>query len=375
MMIPRKIAFKKPKQQGIAFLTTLVVLSLVIFACMSMAAMVFQDVYTMRKINFSTQAEYLSEAGIEEVLYELHADFNYTPSGFPKELGNGEYDVTITTHLSDPSVKLVTSIGTVKEVSETIKIQVAFVGPEVFEFIALGAGLLKISGGSTIGTSANPTQVHSNTTILVGTGNNTGTVFGDASACSEVTVHHINGTVTGDVCCNAAYIELPPFDDNFFQYYCDLAVQDSKFYTGNQEFTSDPCAGTDNHIVYVQGSVCLEGTWEMIGGIVATGPIWINKKSHGKITQHQYGNLPAFMSKDSNVFIWAPTDIEGMVYAGNEFHVQSSQEASIPTNVTGCVYGRGGIKLFARTYMDYVRPNPPGLAPDKGKINVIYWGS
>ena len=80
------------------------------------------------------------------------------------------------------------------------------------------------------------------------------------------------------------------------------------------------------------------------------------------------------MSKNSNIFIWDPTNIEGMIYTGNEFHVQSFQGTPAPTNITGCVYARGGIKLFAQTNIDYVKPNPPGLASDEGKINVIYWG-
>ena len=400
-MIARKSKFKKLSRQGIAFLTTLVVLSLVIFACMSMAAMVFQDVYTMRKIGFSTQADYLAEAGIEEALKELSEDFSYTPSGFPKELGRGQYDITVTTHPSNPNMKLVISTGTVKEVVKTIRVQVGYSGPDAFDFLALGGGSMKVAGGAVIASAENPSKIHSNSTkirewkwivewlgwgywtdpaVQVGTDWATGTVYGDASACGEVYVDTDNGSaVSGDINSDAAYVELPPFDDNFFQYYYNLAAQDDKVYTPGwphvQSFTSDPCAETDNRVVYVQGEARLAGTWEMTGCIVATGKIVINKWANGQVTQHQYENLPAFMSKNSDIEIWDPTSIEGMVYAGDEVIIESIFGTYGPTTITGSIYGRGQVRLSAQTNMDYVKPNPPGLPAGEASMEIIYWGS
>ncbi|GEM_PF-2458998 len=396
--MPGKIRFKKANSKGVVLLTTLVVLSLVIFACVSMTAMLLNDTYTVRKIIFSTQANYLAETGLEEALKELHDDFNYIPDGFPKELGKGEYDITITTHPDDPNMKLIISTGQVKEVSKTIKVQVVYEGLEAFDFLALGGGSLKIAGGSTIGTSGNPSKVHSNSTdirewvwiwepiwgywkdpaVQIGTDFSEATVFGDASGCGQVYVHPDNGTVTGDVTSSASYVELPSFDDNFFQYYYDLASEDGAVYTPGwpyiKVFTSDPCAGTENHVVYVQGEVRLVGTWEMTGCIVATDKVVVNKWAHGEITQHQWENLPAFMSKNSDIEIWDPTNIEGMLYAGDEIFIESLFGEYGPTNITGSVYGRGQVRLSAQTDINYVRPNPPGLPEEEGSLKIVYWG-
>ncbi len=389
---------KPLNRKGIILITTLAVLILVIFICISMMGIIINDTAALRRITLSTQSYYLAEAGIEEAIKEMSADFNYTPTGFPKFLGKGEYDITITANPDNPAVKLVTSVGTVNEVSKVIKVQLERLGPEAFNFLALGGSRLKISGGSVISSLESPVRVHSNSTdtrqwvwiwepflgywsdaaLTVGTDFFTGTVYGDASACGQVYVHPDNGSVSGEVDSQAAYVELPPFDDNFFQYYYNLAAEDGKVYTPGwpyiQIFSSDPCVGTTNHVVYVQGEARLVGTWEMTGCIVATGKIIINKWAHGRITQHQYGNLPALMSKDSDIEIWDPSDIEGMIYAGDEVFIESLFGSYGPTNITGSVYGRGEVRLSAQTNITYVRPNPPGLSSDEGGIKIVYWG-
>jgi hypothetical protein len=199
-----------------------------------------------------------------------------------------------------------------------------------------------------------------------------GRVEGNVSACGGIRVYN-NGTVTGSTYPNAPYVELPPFDDNFFQYYYNLALADNKVYTNGKTFTSDPCAGTVNHVVYVNGQARLNGTWTMTGCLVATGKIIINKWSSGHITQRQWQNLPAFMSKDSDVEIYDPTDIEGMVYADGYIVIDSIFGNYGPTNIYGALYGKSWVNIKGRTALHYRKPNPPGLPSSTNPVKIISW--
>lgn len=367
----------KKKQEGVVFFTTLVLLAIAVLICSGMSIMVLRDTYTVKTIRQGAQAYFLAEAGIEEAVKEVTNNFDWVPSGYPETLGAGTYSVAITTYPTGLGRKLITSTGTVEGVSKVINVQVLYTGPEAFNYPALGGGKLTIGGGSVI-SDTDPISVHSNSpgngAVEVGSvwPWSGGTVEGDASACGTVVVHP-NGTVTGAVTDGAPVVELPPFDDNFFQYYYNLANADGKVYSGVKIFTSDPCVGTINHVVYVNGQVRLVGTWTMTGCIVATGKIIINKWASGHITQHQYQNLPAFMSKGSDVEIYDPTDIEGMVYANGYIFIDSIFGTYGPTIIYGALYGKSWVYIKNVTELHYRRPNPPGLPAGSIAVKVISW--
>ena len=135
-----------------------------------------------------------------------------------------------------------------------------------------------------------------------------------------------------------------------------------------------PCAGTTNHVVYVDGQAKLTGTWEMTGCIVATGKIIVNKPSDsGTITIHQWGNLPALMSKDSDVEIFDPMNIEGLVYANGWVLIGSSPGRSGPVVVYGALYGRNWVDIEMATELHYRTPNPPGLPAGTISIKTLSW--
>lgn len=369
---------------GMVLFTTMGLLMVVVLICSSISILVLRNSYTTTRYKYSTQAYFLAEAGVEEALKELKNDFSYSPSGFPKTLGAGTYNISISRYSGDASRKLIISSGTVRNVSKTIRVQVHYTGPDAFNYPALGGGKLTVAGGSTISNSG-PVDIHSNSpansgAVQVGARAtwfqpvNTGLVEGNASACGHVDIYNDGiSTVTGTTTHYAPYVELPPFDDNFFQYYYNLAQADGKIYSGVQIFTSDPCAGTTNHVVYVDGQVRLTGTWEMTGCIVATGKIIVNKWASGHITQHIYGNLPAFMSKGSDVEIWDPTDIEGMVYANGFIEIDSIFGTYGPTVVYGALYGKSWVNIKNKTELHYVRPNPPGLPSDLIGVDILSW--
>lgn len=368
----------KKGQRGIVFFTTLVLLGITALICSGITIMVLRDTFTVKRMKSGMQAYYLAEAGSEEALKEVMDNFGWVPSGYPKSLGAGTYSVSVSTYSTDISRKLITSTGTVSGVSKSISVQVLYTGPEAFNYPALGGGKLTIAGGSTV-SDTGPINVHSNSpgngAVEVGSvwSWSSGRVEGTASACGTV-VRHANGTVTVLPVINGApTVDLPPFDDNFFQYYYNLANADGKAYSGNKTFISDPCAGTTNHVVYVNGQVRLDGTWSMTGCVVATGKIIINKWATGRLTQHQYGNLPAFMSKGSDVEIYDPTDIEGMVYANGYIFIDSIFGAYGPTNIYGALYGKSWVNIKNSTRLYYRRPNPPGLPVGTVAVEILSW--
>ena len=379
-------------RKGIAFLTTVILLAIIVLICAGLSVAILRDVYTVKQLRYATQAYFLAEAGIEKALKELHADFSYSAPVGSTPLGAGTYSITIDTFPGSLNRKLITSTGSVrcgidKYVTRAINVQVRSTMPEAFNYSALGGGKMLIAGGSVI-SNAGDIHVHSNSpaaskSLSVGNDAGTGEVQGDVSACGQVFVHDPNGTVTGDIESGADYIDPPPFDDTFFQYYYDLANEDSNVFNGSQDFWSDPCAGTTNKVCYVSGGQArLHGTWAMTGCIVATGKIIINRLlplGGGHITQHQATDptsgklLPAFMSKNSNVEIWDPTDMEGMVYAGNRVFVDSWWGTAGPTTIDGSAYGRGRVVLSAQTNLHYRMPNPPGLPSDSQTVEILSW--
>lgn len=374
--------FWQTYKKGIVFFTTLILLGVTILICTGMTIMLARNSYTSRRIKSSMQAYFLAEAGVEEALEALHGNFNFTPTGYPKSLGEGTYDVTMTTHATNTDLKIITATGTVNNVSRTIITQVRFVGVTAFDYPVLGGGgKMRIEGGSVIQNvpgNPNPIRIHSNCNamapatspaLLIGGPNGAGTVVGHASACGLIYVDPVVGSAISTEPL-AAYVPLPPFDAEFFQYYYDKAAEDGNVLIGQQNFISDPCAGTTNGICYVVGPVRLEGTWTMTGCIVATGKIDINKGG-GQVTQNQWGDLPAFMSIDNNVEIWDTTTINGMCYGGNRIYVHGTSSGN--TTVWGALYAKERVHLLAQTTVYYVKPDIPGLPEGSSTVEVVSW--
>lgn len=353
---------------------TIILLSIIVLICAGVFIMLLRGAYDVNRIRYGAQAYFLAEAGVEEAIKKMNEE-GFSPSGYPKSnqpLGSGTYSVSIRTNTTDASRKLITSTGTVKSVSRTIYVQVYNTTPAAFDYAALGVGKLTVSGGSVVSDTTAVT-VHSNSpasndALTVGSKHDgSGLIEGNGSACGGITVYP-NGSVTGSTLPNSSYVAPPPFDDSFFHYYYNLAFADHKTYSGNKTFTGDPLAGTANHVVYVDGQAILEGSWTMTGCVVATQKIIINKTSGGHITQHQYQNLPAFMSR-KDVEIYGPTDIEGLVYADGWIDVN----ATGVTTIYGSLYGTNWVNLESETRLHYRRPNPPGLPSGTVAVTVLSW--
>ncbi len=346
-----KKSFMK-KQKGVVFFMTLILLGIAVLICSASTLMVLQDTYTAKRIKYSSQAHYLAEAGVEEVIGNFTDNFDFAPSGYPKTLGSGSegsYEVSVSVYPNDPNRKLITSTGTVNGVSKSIKFQIRYNGPPAFSYPAMGMGRLWIAAGSVVkDDSGAPAKVHSNSTS-VGTSHNpsnaavcigglsndhsatSGRVEGNASACGAtataatvavydgithngLTLANDGSVVTGTITANAAQVPPPPFDNNFFQWYYNAAVTGGTVINGDVTFRTagdlnvfnNTAKTNPNHIVYVKskgtvghsgyqpGNVDFElpndSTTEYTGCLVTDGDILINYIASVRLmTQHQPG--------------------------------------------------------------------------------------
>lgn len=352
-------------KKGVAFLTTIILLGVMVIVSAALSFMLLKDAFTVKRLKYSTQAYYLAEAGVEEAIEDLW-DNNFNTSGFPKTrtLGAGTINVTLdTSKWGGESVLLITSTGTARGISRTIKTEVkANVSPSL-NYAILANGRIWISGNSAVNGGTGD-GVHSNSNarrrprwpwwwsraaVEVG-----GIVDGDASAVGEVYVRP-GGTVTGTQTSYTSSVDLPSLDAAFFNYYYNLAYQSGDVYNGTQFFSSDLSPG--NGVIYVNGNVYIAGNVTLNGCIVSTGSIWIWPL--GTFTQNQVGNLPALMTRGGGIFIWNPATINGLIYSHRYVDLLSYGAANLQVN--GSIIARKNVYASFRTQIDFVKQNPPGL--------------
>jgi len=403
----------RQQKKGIVFFTTLILLALTVLICSSVAMVVLRDKFTVRKMKDSTQSLYLAEVAMEEVLVQLNNNYNSAITGYPKSLAGGTYTITVEDDPVYGDRKNITATGTYDGVDKIIKVQVNYIGPLAFQYASMAGGKIIMYGGDEGVTLSNedgdPVNIHSNANdpanpanvIVVGwpinTGNQgTGTLQGNASAASgnANAIRVAPGSViTGIQTLNAGTIPSPPFDADFFNQYQIWAQEDGTYFDGDRvyrnrnndnSFYANPCNETlgANHVVFINGDVDLSGTWEMTGCLVATGHIMINDNppgTEGVVTINQWGNLPALMSSgtkpgnNKGISIKDPTNVEGMIYANEDIKIKISAGLDDPTVIRGAVYTPEDITLRMNTQLNYVRPNPPGLATSGSGVNILSW--
>lgn len=390
----------KEKKSGVVFFTTLVLLTVAVFICAAVTLMVMRDGYTVRRVASVNQAYFLAEAGIEEAIMQLNA--NWTWAGNARNLGAGNYTTNVTVNVGDSTRKLITSTATINTptgqvVTRVIKAQVQTSVPPSFDYALLSGDKQLLNGSALINGAAG---AH---TAKVQSNSNTGandiwlwfwapwvtppTINGSASACGQV--NNVNGSINpGPSTNNAPAVQLPPFDNNFYNWYQAHA---DRSYAGNQTFGSigaeiNPWATAGVHVVYVNGNVTFDGNMNFQGCLIATGDITFPSDivfiiipiTHYVFTQNLYtdgtGNVyPAFISRNGTISNGMSSDvnINGMVYAGNKCLLYENLFSFGHINVNGAVYASDEARLRECT-ITYVRPNPPGLTNPAG-ITVLSW--
>lgn len=367
------------RNSGAAFLTTIIILGLIVISGSALSLMLLKDAYMIKRLNYSTQAYYLAEAGIERGIQDLW-DNAFAVSRFPiaSGMGGGNYSVTVNQAkwLSD-SILLITSTGTVRDISRPIRVAVKANILPSFNYAILSNGKTLVSQRGTVNCGIG-SGVHSNSTAWGGLLTTsavqvTGIFFpcyinGKASAVGRARAT-LQGVITGTATNNAPGVSLPSFDVNFFNYYFNLANASGDVYTpggGTQHFTVDVAPG--NGVAYVNGNASLEGDITVTGCIVATGNIWVNSTTRGEVTQNQVGSLPALMSRTGGIWIWDPTTLNGLIYAAGNVTFFSLFGQLGDVTINGSIMSSGNVTVMDMATLNYVKQNPPGLG-----ANPIGW--
>lgn len=366
-------------KKGVAFLTTVILLGIIVIATAALSFMLLNDVFTLKRLKASTQAYCLAEAGIEEAIERLWTN-NFDMSSFPimRNLGAGSITVTLnTSKWSAGNILLINSTATVGNISRIIKTSVKANIPPSFNYAVLSNGKTLVSQKSTVNCN-DAVGIHSNSPATGGFFTTSAVdvvglffpcwVYGNASAVG-VARERLQGTITGSDLDNQPAVSLPSFDANFFSYYWNLANESGDVYTpasGTQSFTINlaPAKG----VIYVNGNVSLEGNITINGCIIATGDIWVNFITRGTVIQNQVGNLPALMSRGGGIWIWDPTTLNGLVYATGGITIFSLFGQIGDIYINGTIMSKGNVTLMDMTELNYVKQNPPGLS-----ANPVGW--
>ena len=359
-------------KKGVAFLTTIILLGIVIIVSAALSCMLLRDAFTVKRLKASSQAYYLAEAGIEEAIeYLWRNNFNDAIiAGFSimRDLGDGDIDVILnTSRWASEKILLIISRGTVANISRTIKTEIKSTEPIYFDYAVLSNGKIFVTGNSNIYCNS-AFGIHSNNpTTSVGAFGSGAIdivgitsdcwVYGNASAVGGIGVRN-HGHLTGTKTHQATAVALPSFNAEFFAYYYNLAGSDY-IYSGTKTFTTNLAPTTG--VIYVNGNVVLEGTITVTGCIVATGDIRVNWATRGTVTQTQVGNLPALMSSGGGIWIGDPANLNGLIYAAGNIITDSQTTASNNIVINGSIISQGSTTISDGTKLDYVKQSPPGL--------------
>ncbi len=257
---------------------------------------------------------------------------------------------------------LVTSVGTVDDVSWTVSAEVE--APDTSTFPAINCA---IAGGST-----------SSHTIDSGTSSSPGTIIGDiytggaltlagpssggvlAVTGNVISLSTVNtassATVSGTTTQNSTTTGIFPTVD--FDAYQAIATANNLYTVGNVTYASGqippaPAGG----VIFVRGNITIRGTQSTTACIIATGSITISKSgsTYPRVTITKHGTYPVLMTQtgaitfsstgndDPNAYLRAT----GLIYSGNNFSVSTGNHGEL--TVTGSILARGTVNTGGMT--------------------------
>lgn len=332
---------------------TVTILMAVIISLMAgyLTLAVRQDSKMSYKDEKGIKAFYLAEAGIADAFATLKEDWTHKdePAEFPlTTLVDGTYDVTI---LQPSGRVVVQSIGTYKDVTREIIMEVKYEGGEAFEYGVFANADIVMRGSSDLNGN-----VRTNANVDL---SGSASIAGDAASTGTITTGG-SATISGSQIEGSATVDFPEFD---FNTYYNLAQSDGLYYNGDQNF-SGVTLTPNNGVIYVNGIVTVSGTSSVTGGIIATGGISIS----GTFTQTQVGSIPALMSRDGDVQISGTANMTGLIYtATGEVNVSGNGSLS------GQIISFGGIRTTGTADLTVTidEQPPPGLSGETGPIKTV----
>ncbi len=368
-----KLNFKINKR-GSVFPTALISL----FAMCALSGILYkmttQDTHLINHMKKATQAEYLAEAGLSEVLGILSADWSAKDSGgnFPlKNVDPGSYDATI---VQSNGRVLITSVGTVAGVQRTVSAEVAAPASSALDYAIAGHSVsFTLVGQSHVQVDHGSVYSDTNASLNAQAGSSQIELQapGQVIAGGSVTTSGAGSITTGTKTSGAPLASWPVPD---FNYYKNIAQTNGTYVNGNATYSNvNSLPSPAGRVIFVTGNVTISKAQSTTATIIATGDITV---TGGTLSISQPGNYPALMTQNGTITFSGvgnsnPSELTatGLVYSGNNFTVSGNHHH---INVQGTILAKGAwaadFNGAAQNHIEvnYVKPNVNGLSSGNG---------
>ncbi|MBD3426172.1 MAG: hypothetical protein GF409_02955 [Candidatus Omnitrophica bacterium] len=335
----------------------LIFIALIALNTISLSTVLQRDVRLIRRIKDVEQARHIAEAGINHALADIKANGFTARSNFTGSMDTGSYSVTYT---QSGGRHLVTSVGTVSGVSDTVSAEIKDNTPTALNFFSASGNDIRINslvaGARIVG------DIHANNNVYLKSGPLIAYLYitGRVSATDTVKegTRYDQGSwdiwdnhvvINGDSNDTATVYEdedrvtFPTFD---FTKYQQLAEDSGDYYDTDQEFDGVSLS-PGNGVVFVDGNVDFRGNCTLNGGLVAD-----RIRIIGTLTVNKSGTRNVLMARNGNVGIFGRLYTEeALVYASQDI---ISLELLADIDINGIMMARRDIVMWNFiTLIDY----------------------
>ncbi len=333
-------------QKGMALLTTLIFVFVLVTFGVSLLIMTSNDTKLSTLQRDSTKAFYVAEAGIEDARYQLGQSWDNwkDPTKFPQTpFGSGTFDAEVIDNddgdsdiTNDLDGKVViTSTGIVDNHRRVIEVVVGeLTAHPIFEYAIAGKGLVKLEDAvsKVEGDIYCEGDIVNEGVTVEGTGITTGTVTGDE--------YFTSGTQEGP----EYLIDFPTLD---LDYYRSEAQENGLVVTGNLNIENE-VYNIDGRIIYVEGNVkFFNSTIIGPGTIVAEGWIKLVENSVCGTSKDTgvglFSNSTNSTEEEPAIKIDTDSDVYGVIFAP-----QGYIKVETDSGVYGSVIGGAGSEISVK---------------------------
>lgn len=370
-------------RRGTVLVIVMGLVALMAMSTISLATMIKQNIELIRRAKFNAQAQYAAEAGINHAFARFKTEGFSSRSNFTGTLDTGSYSVTF----SDSGGRyLITSVGTVGDVSKTVSSEVEDHTPSAMYCICSADNDIRIN--SLVAAATIVGDIHANHDVylksdpLLGNLRVTGEVSSTGIVQEGARLHvtdgfwgfwldahvSINGVDedNGIVTESAERKRLPTFN---LDAYKQAAEDSGDYYSTSQTFNSQTLSPA-NGIAYVNGSVTFAGTCTLNGGIIAdsitiTGTLQQNKSGTRNLILSQVGDIAVLGRLETE---------EAVVFSGRDL---ITLQLGSTVDISGVMLAKRDIYMWnILTYIDYdyVDTFPSDMGDEDNQLfGVVSW--
>ncbi|OIO37807.1 MAG: hypothetical protein AUJ71_04460 [Candidatus Omnitrophica bacterium CG1_02_49_16] len=365
-------------EKGTIFLTTMVSMLIMILIGGYIFQVTTQDTHLIAKMKKSLQAQQIAEAGLARGLSTLATNWSSSIATSDVSLGVGSYSTSL---ISSGGRYLVSSLGTVNDVSRTVTAEVTAPVTSAFNYaLAAGSELeFEIVGQSFIVTGGD-LYGGEEVKLEAQAGSSTITV-GKIDSGGEIEVSGSGTITTGTRTENAPQVTFPMVD---FSYYQSIAQSTGTYYSASKTFsTTNSIPSPDGRVVFVNGNVTISASQSTTATIVAIGSITI---SGGTTTISPPSTQPAMLTQTGTITVSGTgasnpsgLSVTGLIYSGNNFTITGNHHT---VTVDGLIVSHGELEgdysgsAHNDLTINYVNPgNLSGISGGSNSTTIASYNS